>query len=103
MTKNNEFKQIILGIGLALELHITAFLLLFLIGAIASIFIKTYIYWFVWYYGSLTFCFWQFAYTIPLYLSLKRKREFAMIKGVIIITVIAVLMNGTCAIILWPK
>ncbi|HEY9705277.1 MAG TPA: hypothetical protein V6C58_22755 [Allocoleopsis sp.] len=102
MNRNHEFEKIMLGMGLALQSHITAFLLLFLIGAIAPIFIKNslHISWYVWYYGSLTFFLWQFIYTIPLYLSLKKKGKFTEIKGVIIMTVCAILINGSCARIL---
>lgn len=51
-------------------------------------------------FGYTFFLVWQLLYALPLILRFKRRRQFGMMKGIIIGAAITALVNGVCYIVL---
>ncbi|MEM7797304.1 MAG: hypothetical protein AAF579_22970 [Cyanobacteria bacterium P01_C01_bin.118] len=100
---SNELIQIFYGFGLLMLCHVIAVFLLFVFTFALDMLSRLLrstglnnIAGFIILLGLTCFLFWQLLYAIPLALRFKRRRQFGLMKGVIIGAVITALINGAC-------
>lgn len=99
MTNNsepNELIQIFGGFMLLMGLHCVAGTLIFILGFAMGMMAGGYAFLGIWVVGAMGFLFWQLLYVIPLIFRFRRRRRFAMMKGVIIGATLTALVNGAC-------
>ncbi|MEA5466227.1 hypothetical protein [Leptothoe sp. PORK10 BA2] len=99
MTNNpqqDELTQIIRGFTLLMGLHCIAIMLIFIVGFGIGMIAGGYTFLGIWIVGAMGFLFWQLLYVIPLILRFRHRRQFAMMKGIIIGATITALVNGAC-------
>lgn len=102
MSQINEIKGIVSGIFLLMGLHLAAIILVIIIGSISIGGIGFYIASFL----NLVFLgigIAQLIYVVPAIIVLRRRREFAVIKGLIIGAIITALVNGGCWLFIYPR
>ena len=100
MSPTNERMGIVLGILLLMGLHLAAIILGFIIGSISIGGIGSYIASFltVWFIGIGIA---QLIYVVPAIIFLRRRRHFAVVKGLIIGATITALLNGGCWLLIY--
>ncbi|NEQ49977.1 MAG: hypothetical protein F6K11_07580 [Leptolyngbya sp. SIO3F4] len=99
MTNNsnpNELVQIFSGFMLLMALHTAVGFFVFLIGLVIGSIVQNYSFLAFWVVIAMGFLFWQLLYVIPLVLRFRRRRQFGMMKGVIIGATLTALVNGAC-------
>ena len=99
MTNNpnpNELTQIFGGFMLLMGLHCLVGTLIFVVGFGIGMLVGGYAFLSIWVVGAMGFLFWQLLYVIPLILRFRRRRQFGMLKGVIIGATLTALVNGAC-------
>ena len=95
----NEITQIVAGFMLLLAFHSIAGLLIFALGFIVGMGAGNYTFLAIWIGGAMGFLFWQLLYVIPLILRFQRRRQFGLMKGVIIGATLTALVNGACFVV----
>lgn len=99
MTHNSgpdEITQIIGGFMLLMAIHCVVGLLIFAIGFAIGMAVGGYSFITIWIMGAMGFLFWQLLYVIPLILRFRRRRQFGLMKGVVIGATLTALVNGAC-------
>jgi hypothetical protein len=104
MSPRNEIKGIVSGIFLLMGLHLAA---LILASILVRIFISIggisdYIAIFLG-LGLAGIGIAQLIYVVPAIIVLRRRREFALVKGLIIGAIITALLNGGCWLLMYPR
>jgi Na+/proline symporter len=94
MSQRNEILGVFLGIILLICMHILAILAIVLLSFIRGIYGGQ-----ILIIGGFGFFLWQLLYVIPVTLWLKRRRQYGLMKGVIIGAVITALLNGGCSLL----
>jgi hypothetical protein len=104
MSHRNERMGIVSGIFLLMGLHFAVLILgiivgwisisIGVIGSYAGIFLT----W--WFFGIGVA---QLIYVVPAIIVLRRRREFAVVKGLIIGAIITALLNGGCWLLIYPS
>ncbi|KAB8316572.1 hypothetical protein SD81_025690 [Tolypothrix campylonemoides VB511288] len=94
MSQRNEILGVFLGILLLIGMHILAIIAIVLLGFIRGTYAIQ-----IWIIGGFSFFLWQLLYVIPVTLWLKRRRQYDLMKGVIIGAVITALLNGGCSLL----
>ena len=102
MSRRNEKMGIVLGILLLMGLHLAAIILGFIIGSISIGGIGPYIASFLG-VGFFGIGIAQLIYVVPAIIVLRRRREFAVLKGLIIGAIITALVNGGCWLLIYPR
>jgi hypothetical protein len=102
MSQINEIKGIVSGIFLLMGLHLAAVILGIIIGSISIGGIGFYIGSFL-NLGFLGIGIAQLIYVVPAIIVLRRRREFAVLKGLIIGAIITALLNGACWLLIYPR
>ena len=102
MSQINEIKGIVSGIFLLMGLHLAAIILVIIISSISTGGIGFYIASFL-NLGFLAIGIAQLIYVVPAIIVLRRRREFAVIKGLIIGAIITALVNGGCWLFIYPR
>jgi len=102
MSHRNEVMGIVSGIFLLMGLHLAAIILGIIISSISIGGIGFYI------ASLLNLVFLgigiaQLIYVVPAIIFLRRRREFAVIKGLIIGAIITALLNGGCWLFIYPR
>ena len=100
MSRRNEIIGIVLGILLLMGLHLAASILGIIVGSISSGGIGSYTANFltVWFIGIGIA---QLIYVVPAIIVLRRRRHFAVLKGLIIGATITALLNGGCWLLIY--
>lgn len=97
----NQLLGIILGLLLLLGGHIAAIIFFFLLGVLVSVAGGGYAGIAIWAVGALFLFLWQLFYVIPLVWWLRRRRNWGLLKGVLMGAVLTGLVNGTCYLMFW--
>lgn len=102
MSPNNESKQIVLGFLLLLGMHIAAITAGSLLIGIASVISSslTNIIGFLMIYSLIGIGLSQLLYVVPVAIVFNRRRQWGLMKGVIIGAVLTALLNGGCWLVL---
>ena len=105
MSQINERKGIVSGIFLLIGLHIAAVILGIIILLIHFYIVGQDNYLtlllFGLFFGGLGIV--QLIYVIPAIIVLRRRGEFALLKGLIIGAVVTALLNGGCWLLMYPR
>lgn len=98
MSPRNEIWQIILGFFLLLGMHIAAITLGSFLGGMVSAISSSLsnIVGFLMVYSLLGIGLSQLLYVVPVTIILNRRRQWGLMKGVIIGAVLTALLNGSC-------
>lgn len=97
MPQRDELREVLIGIGLVLLMHLVSTIVLFTIAANSYQLSKPAM------LGVFGVGLTQFIYVIPTIIVTARKREFGIMKGVIIGAVITALLNGGCWLIVFAS
>lgn len=94
MQRRNEVRDILSGVFLLLGLHIAVIAILavitYLLNSFTNILIQ------ILFFAVFGIGLFQLLYAIPVVIWFNRKRQWALMKGVIIGAVITALLNGAC-------
>jgi hypothetical protein len=102
MSQRNETKGIVSGIFLLMCLHLAVLILGIIVGSISisigviGSYAGTFLTW--WFFGIGIA---QLIYVIPAIIVLRRRGEFAVVKGLIIGAIITALLNGGCWLVIY--
>ena len=102
MSQINERKGIVSGIFLLMGLHLAALILGSILGPIfipiggIGYYIASFLGWGLFGIGIA-----QLIYVVPAIIVLRRRREFAVLKGLIIGATITALLNGSCWLLIY--
>ena len=104
MSHRNEVMGIVSGIFLLMGLHLAALILRSILGPI-FISIGGIGYYIASFYslGIFGIGIAQLIYVVPAIIVLRRRREFAVLKGLIIGAIITALLNGGCWLLIYPR
>jgi hypothetical protein len=104
MSQINETKGIVSGIFLLMGLHLAALILRSILGPI-FISIGGIGYYIASFYslGIFGIGIAQLIYVVPAIIVLRRRREFAVLKGLIIGAIITALLNGGCWLLIYAS
>lgn len=94
MSQTNDILGVFLGILLLIGMHFLAILAIVFLSLIRGIYGGQ-----ILMIGAFGFFLWQLLYVIPVTLWLKRRRQYGLMKGVIIGAVISALLNGGCSLL----
>ena len=105
MSQINEIKGIVSGIFLLIGLHIAAVILGIIILLIHFYLVGQDNYLTLLLFGSFFagLGIVQLIYVIPAIIVLRRRREFALLKGLIIGAVVTALLNGGCWLLMYAR
>ena len=105
MSPRNERMGIVSGIFLLIGLHIAAVILGIIILLIHFYLVGQDNYLTLLLFGSFFagLGIAQLIYVIPAIIILRRRREFALLKGLIIGAVVTALLNGGCWLLMYPR
>ncbi|MBD0311995.1 MAG: hypothetical protein ICV86_03660 [Microcoleus sp. T3-bin5] len=105
MSQINEKKGIVSGIFLLIGLHIAAVILVIVILLIHFYIVGQDNYLTLLLFGSFFagLGIVQLIYVIPAIIVLRRRREFALLKGLIIGAVVTALLNGGCWLLMYAR
>ena len=93
MPQRDELRQVLIGVGLVLLMHLVAAIIFFIIASNSYALSNSAM------LGIFGVGLSQFIYVIPTIVVTAIKRKFAIMKGVIIGAVITALLNGGCWLI----
>ena len=102
MSHRNEVMGIVSGIFLLMGLHLAAIILGIIISSIFIGGIGSYIASFLG-LGFFGIGIAQLIYVVPAIIVLRRRREFGVVKGLIIGAIITALLNGGCWLFIYPR